>query len=76
MTVKNEFLCVDLSAVEDETSTSLEQKGIEQEGEITDKQVSESALEEELSSVDVGDTSSFLETLDNEVSMMVSTCVG
>ena len=67
------FLCVDLSVVEEETSTALEQKGVEQEGEVSDKQTSdESALEEELSSVDVGDTSSFLETLDNEVSMMVS----
>ena len=61
------FLCIDLSVVEDESSTALEQ-----EEEISERQASESALEEELSSVDVGDTSSFLETLDNEVSMMVS----
>ena len=70
---ENWFLCVDLPVFEDETPTALEQKGTEEEGGITDeKQTAESALEEELSSVDVGDTSSFLETLDSEVSMMVS----
>ena len=55
----------DLSVVEDETTAV----GEERKGEISDEK---QALEEEIALVDVSDTSSFLETLDNEVSMMVS----
>lgn len=38
---------------------------------VDEKSPEQSALEEELAQVEVEDTSSFLETLDNEVSMMV-----
>ena len=50
--------------VEDE---SLSLKGTEKE-----RGDEQNALEDELASVEVEDTSTFLETLDSEVSMMVS----
>jgi hypothetical protein len=43
-------------------------------GGAEEKSPEESALEEELAPVEVEDTSSFLETLDHEVSMMVRKC--
>lgn len=63
------------SLIEDESPTPVEKNGAEEEeGKETEEKekASESVLEEELASVSVGDTSSMLESLDNEVSMMVS----
>ena len=59
---------------EDATPTSLDGERVlgEQEESGLKKVSSESTLKDEFESMDVGDTSSFLETLDSEVSMMVS----
>ena len=69
----------ELSLVEDESPTpvrreSQEEKVEELVGGAEEKSPEQSQLEEELAPVEVEDTSSFLETLDNEVSMMVREC--
>ena len=69
----------ELSLVEDESPTpvrreSREEKVEELVGGAEEKSPEQSQLEEELAPVEVEDTSSFLETLDNEVSMMVREC--
>ena len=53
---------------------SREEKGEELVGGAEEKSLEQSQLEKELAPVEVEDTSSFLETLDNEVSMMVREC--
>ena len=70
---------LELSLVEDESPTpvrrdSVEEKGEELVGGAEEKSPEQSELDEELAPVEVEDTSSFLETLDNEVSMMVREC--
>lgn len=72
-------LSSELSLVEDESPTpvrreSQEEKVEELVGGAEEKSPEQSQLEEELAPVEVEDTSSFLETLDNEVSMMVREC--
>ena len=67
--------CFSCSAVnEDGTVTPLEGEKVlgEQEEGGLKKVSSESTLKDEFDSMEVGDTSSLLETLDSEVSMMVS----
>ena len=69
----------DATLVDDESTTpvrrgSREEERVVMNGEKEKRQLSssdQSELEEELASVEVEDTSSFLETLDTEVSMMV-----
>ena len=62
----------ELSLVDDESPTPVRRDSREESvGGAKEKSPEESALEEELAPVEVEDTSSFLETLDNEVSMMV-----
>lgn len=63
--------CSDI--IEDRTPTPLEDDKVlgEQEEGGMKKVSSESTLKDEFDTVDVGDTSSLLETLDSEVSMMV-----
>ena len=65
------LFCLEVTLVEDDTVTPV---GEREEGETegdAERKASEKELKEELESVDVGDTSSLLETLDTSVTMMV-----
>ena len=71
------MFCTHSDITEEGTPTPLEGERVlgEQEEGGLKKVSSESTLKDEFESMDVGDTSSLLETLDSEVSMMVSDAV-